>query len=175
MSDLLNEYLAGFYDSPEGLAELAPIRTQQSMEIPNKMIFTLLEMERETGIRTQGVYNKNGTSTSSQAASPWHFSFYFMLAAIFDEKRYAESLRKLSTSIQFFQQQNTFNPDKEIRFTVEPVKLSFHELNNVWSMFGSHHYPAFFGKLRMLVFDGMEIIREVPLIKESGRSSGIKR
>lgn len=168
IADHTNDYLVSFYDSLEQLVEVNSIRLNSTNELPNKIVITLLNLERETGIGKSSGYRNGISNDLIKSAVPWYFNLNFMMAAVFDEKRHIESLEKLSTAIEFLQM-NSYFKIKNMTFTVEPVSLSLQELNNIWSMMGSHHYPAFFGKLRMIQFDGQQIKQVVSRVSNPRR------
>jgi hypothetical protein len=47
--------------------------------------------------------------------------------------------------------------DMEIPFAIEPVNLSFHELSNLWGIFGGIYYPSVLCRIRTLTVDEQEI------------------
>lgn len=171
VAEQINDYLASFYDSLEQLVEVNSIRLNSTNELPNKIVITLLNLERETGIGNPASYRNVNSMDLAKNASPWFFNLNFMMAAVFDEKKHVESLEKLSTAIEFLQTNSLFKL-KNISFSIEPVSLNLQELNNVWSMMGSHHYPAFFGKLRMVQFNGKQIKQVVSRVSKPGRMVG---
>ncbi|MDL2256543.1 Pvc16 family protein [Parabacteroides sp. OttesenSCG-928-G06] len=159
ISNLLNEYLDSYYESMENQAEVGAIRSFSTVEIPNKIIFSFINMERETGIGNAVTYQSAGDNRVQQTNSPWYFTLTFLMAAVYDEKRYTESVEKLSTSIAFLQQNSTIRFNNNLKFTIEPITLNIQELSNLWGIMGGHHYPAFFGKIRLLTFDSEQISR----------------
>lgn len=159
LGDELCDYMNSHFNSLEKLVEIGSIRVNTESETPNKIIITLLSMERETGVGRGTSSRSYSSSSVQQSNEPWHFHLYFVMAAVFEEKRYAESIEKLNASIEFLQMTKSFTPNNSSSFTVEPVSYTMHELSNLWGMMGGHHYPAFFGKIRMLTFDGQRINR----------------
>ena len=89
-------------------------------------------------------------------APPLLLNLNLMLAAVYDEKRYAESLDILSDTLKFIQSVPIFEVDG-MAYTVEIVTLSSQDLNNIWTMLGGQYYPSVVCKLRRLVIDAEEI------------------
>ena len=75
-----------------------------------------------------------------------------MLAAVYDEKRYAESLSVLSETLLFIQSHPFFELDGQ-KYTVEIVTLSAQDINNFWTTLGGQYYPSVMCKLRRLTID----------------------
>lgn len=167
LTDSLSDYLGNSFNSLEKLAEVNSIKVNPNAGIPNKIIISLINIEREAGMTN---FNPQGAFSSGvlkQKNSPWFFNMYFVMAAVFDDKLYEESLRILSTAIEFLQSNQKFQPDKALPFMIEPVTLSIHEQNNIWAMMGGHHYPAFFGKIKLLAYDGQQISRVVSRVSKT--------
>lgn len=157
LTGLLNEYLNAFYDVPEGMAELGSPDISDE-EPANKLLVSLLNIERETAMGIAGNYQPvAGGSTSAQQNPAWHLNLYFVVAAVFDKKRYAESLKALSKALGFLQQQSAFRLSDGQRFTLEPVTADTQELTNLWSILGGKYYPSVICKIRKLTIDGHEI------------------
>ena len=156
LTALLNEYLNAFYDVPEGMAELGSPDTSDE-EPANKLLVTLLNIERETAMGIAGNYQPASGGTSAQKNPAWHLNLYFTVAAVFDKKRYAESLKALSKALGFLQQQSTLRLADGQAFSLEPVTANTQELTNLWSILGGKYYPSVICKIRKLTIDGNEI------------------
>ena len=85
-----------------------------------------------------------------------------MLAAVYDEKRYSESLSVLSETLTFMQSRPSFDLNGQM-YTIEIVTLSAQDINNIWTTLGGQYYPSVMCKLRRLTIDA----------KETSGSSGI--
>lgn len=151
----LKEYLDSFYEFPEEIAELGPIMSTGNGPV-NKLCLSLLNIERETAIGIQGSYRETADSYL-KTVPPWHLNLYFILAAVYEEKRYAESLKFLSTAIEFIQLHPYIEIPDGRKISMEPVTINLEGLNNIWGMFGGKYYPSIIGKLRGLTFDGNDI------------------
>ncbi len=166
MATLLSDHLSIYYSSVEKLVEVGSAKPQPGTEAPNKIILTLLNIERETGVGPAVSIRSQTTGNLSKTAASWYFNLFFVMAAVFEGKRYVESVEKLGTAIGFLQQYNTLTLPDGSRIVVEPVTVNMQELNNIWSMMGGQHYPSFLGKIRLLAVDGGQIDRTVPRIRQ---------
>ena len=87
-----------------------------------------------------------------------------VVAAVFEESRYAESLSFFSEALRFIQSCPAFLVD-DVRYTVEIVSLGLQEMNNVWSCMGSQCFPAVMCKIRRLLISSGNITKVKPVNK----------
>ena len=153
-AERLEEYLSRLHHQPEGLATVGLIGNG-SEEHPNKMVVSLLNVERETagGISAPVQRTPEGYARLSP---PLLLNLNVMLAAVYDERRYAESLSVLSDTLKFIQSAPRFEVDGA-GYTIEIVSISTQDMNNVWTLLGGQYYPSVVCKLRRLVLDAEEI------------------
>ena len=153
-AERLNEYLLALHHQPEGMADVNFIGNTTE-ENPCKMIISLLSVERETA---------GGISAPVQRTSegyirtvlPLMLNLNVMMAAVYDERRYIESLSVLSDTLKFIQSSPRFGVDGTV-YTIEIMTLSVQDLNNVWTLLGGQYYPSVVCKIRRLVLDSEEI------------------
>ena len=106
---LLEEYLSRFHNRPEGLAT-AGLIGNSAEERPNKMVISLLNMERETaGGISSGVRRTEEGYARTQP--PLLMNMDVMLAAVFDERQYGAVLEILSDTLRFLQSTPSFQAD----------------------------------------------------------------
>ena len=150
----LNEYLTRFHNQPEGLATVGLIG-KGGEDSPCKMVVSLLNLERETagGIGSPVRHTSGGYVSTPP---PILLNLNVMMAAVYDEKRYAESLSVLSSTLTFVQSTPRFSIKNEW-YTVEMVPLSTMDLHNIWTTMGGQYYPSVVCKIRRLVIDAGEI------------------
>ena len=158
----LDEYLRRKFPQPEGGAEAGLIGSSTD-EKPCKLIVSLINIERETAGGISAGFNRN-SSDYMRTYPPLLLNLDLMLAAIYDEKRYTESLSVLYEALLFIQSHPFFELDGQ-KYTVEIITLSAQDINNIWTTLGGQYYPSVMCKLRRLVVDA----------KEAGGSSGITR
>lgn len=151
----LDEYLARFHHQPEGLAEVGSLGNSTA-EKPCKLVVSLISVERETagGISAPVQQTADGYC---RMAPVLQLNLNVMLAAVYEEKRYAESLSILSDTLRFIQITPKFVVDG-VSYTIEIVTLSTQDLNNVWTLLGGQYYPSVVCKIRRLVLDTKEIM-----------------
>lgn len=150
----LDEYLSGFHHRPEGLATVGQIGNATE-ERPNKMVLSLLNVERETtgGISAPIQRTPDGYTRTQP---PLLLNLNVMLAAVFDERQYAESLSVLTDTLRFIQSTPKFTVERT-DYTIEIVTLSIQDMNNVWTLLGGQYYPSVVCKIRRLTLESEEI------------------
>lgn len=150
-AERLEEYLSRFHHRPEGLATVGQIGNNTE-ERPNKMVVSLLNVERETtgGISTPVQRTEGGYA---RMQPPLLLNLNVMLAAVFDERQYAESLSLLTDTLSFIQSVPRFEVDGTW-YTIEIVNLTLQDLNNMWTLLGGQYYPSVACKIRRLCIDG---------------------
>ena len=80
-----------------------------------------------------------------------------MLAAVYENRRYAESLSVLSETLAFIQSMPRFKTGRE-SCTVEVVPMSTMDLHNIWTTMGGQYYPSVICKVRGLTIDSSSIV-----------------
>nr|WP_129734275.1 DUF4255 domain-containing protein [Parabacteroides goldsteinii] len=151
----LDEYLRRLHHQPEGMAEVGFIGNGSEMK-PNKMVVSLISVERETTGGISAPIQRDGNGYA-RITPPLLLNLNIMLAAVYDEKQYTESLSVLSDTLKFVQSVPKFEIDR-IGYTIEIVTLSSQDLNNVWTTLGGQYYPSVMCRIRRLVIDAEEII-----------------
>lgn len=157
LADQMNEFLLSYYSRAEVMVEVGVIEPTSDEESSDKIILSVLNIQRETSMGISNPYLKTDSARLSKKSSPWFLNIDFLVAAVFAPKGYGESLKVLSDCISFLQQNSTIRLPEGQKITLEPVTLGTQELSNVWSILGGHYYPSVLCKARMLAFDGTEI------------------
>lgn len=160
----LDEYLSRLHHQPEGLAEVGFIGNSTD-EKPGKIVVSLLNIERETAGGISAPVQQTTDGKYTRMTPPLLLNLNIMLAAIYDERRYAESLSILTDTLRFIQSVPVFELDGE-RYTVEIITLSAQDINNIWSTLGGQYYPSVMCKLRRLVIDTQEVISSGTVMKK---------
>lgn len=150
----LEEYLSAFHRQPEGLTAVGPIRNSTE-ERPNKLMVCLLNVERETSGGIAATVQKS-TDGYVRLQPPLLLNLNVMLAAVYDERRYGESLSVLSDTLRFIQSAPRFRVENS-DYTLEIVTLSIQDMNNVWTLLGGQYYPSVVCKIRRLTIDSENI------------------
>lgn len=149
----LDEYLRRKFPQPEGVVDVGIIGNS-SEERPCKLIISLVNIERETAGGISGSIRRNG-SEYERSYPPLLLNLDLMLASVYDEKRYAESLSVLSETLTFMQSRPYFELNGQM-YTIEVVTLSAQDINNIWTTLGGQYYPSIMCKLRRLTIDARE-------------------
>lgn len=150
----LEEFLSAFHHQPEGLTTVGPIGNSTS-ERPDKMVVCLLNVERETSGGITGPIQKNADGYV-HLQPPLLLNLNVMLAAVYDERRYGESLSVLSDTLRFIQSTPRFRVENT-DYTIEIVTLSTQDMNDVWTLLGGQYYPSVVCKIRRLTIDSENI------------------
>ena len=153
-AERLEEYLSRLHRQPEGLATVGLIGSAGE-ECPNKVVISLVNLEKETsGAMT---YMQRSGSGFVGKGAPLMMNMHVMLAAVYDGKRYGESLSVLSETLAFIRSTPKFQVDGYV-YTMEIVPMSTMDLHNIWTTMGGQYYPSVICKLRGLAIDSSEII-----------------
>lgn len=159
----LDEYLRRKFPQPEGVVEVGFIG-KGSDEKPCKLIISLVNIERETAAGISGGIRR-GSSEYERSYPPILLNLDLMLAAVYDEKRYAESLSVLSETLTFVQSHPSFEFEGQL-YTIEIVTLSAQDTNNIWTTLGGQYYPSVMCKLRRLAIDAREVSGSSSIARE---------
>lgn len=150
-AERLEEYLNRLHRRPERLATVGMI-SNFTEECPNKMVVSLLNVERETAGGTVVPLQRTADGSYVRQPSPLLLDLNIMLAAVFDEREYEESLSLLSDTLGFIQSTPRFEMDG-MSYTIEVVNISTQDMNNVWTLLGGQYYPSVVCKIRQLIID----------------------
>ena len=150
-TERLEEYLSRTHRRPEGLATVGMIGNSTE-ERPNKMVVSLLNVERETTGGITAPVQRTADGGYARLQPPLLLNLNVMLAAVFDERQYDESLSLLSDTLGFIQSVPKFEVDGT-GYTIEVVNISTQDMNNVWTLLGGQYYPSVVCKIRRLTID----------------------
>lgn len=149
----MDEYLRRKFPQPEGVVEVG-FMGNGANEKPCKLILSLVNVERETAGGISATSQRDG-SEYKRGNPPILLNLNLILAAVYDERRYTESLSVLSEALTFIQSHPAFNVDGRA-YTVEIVALSAQDINNIWTTQGGQYYPSVMCRLRRLMIDAEE-------------------
>lgn len=150
-TERLDEYLSGFHHCPEGMATVEQIGGNTE-ECPNKMVMSLLNVERETSGGISAPVQRRAGESYVRLQPPLLLNLNVILAAVFDKRQYAVSLSVLTDTLRFIQSMPRFTVEG-MDYTIEIVSLSPQDLNNVWTLLGGQYYPSVVCKIRRLTLD----------------------
>lgn len=153
-AERLDEYLSRNRHQPEGLATVGLIGSAGE-ESPNKVVISLVNLEKEAS-GDMSYMQRSGSGFVGKGA-PLMMNMHIMLAAVYESRRYAESLSVLSDTLAFIHSLPKFSTGKET-CTVEVVPMSTMDLHNIWTTMGGQYYPSVICKVRGLAIDSSAIV-----------------
>lgn len=175
----LNGYLNTRYPSVEPHAVLSALLNQDGTVPPaieNKLVLSLVNVEREAAMPSSGMQARSGGSGYSQSTPALNLNLYLLVTAHFGSN-YTESLKFLSGALTFFQGKPVFQaqnspgfPKELDKLGLDMVSLDFQALNNLWSNLGGKYLPSALYKVRMISVQEGRIGALVPGASGSGAS-----
>jgi hypothetical protein len=168
----INDYLKLKFSSNGNYLELSNLLDQDGSLATidtNKIIATLVNIEKETaiGMNHQMRSNDNGKYTSMNP--PVFINLYVLFTSVYTGKNYTEGLKFISSIIEYlqgvlvFDHSNTPQLSPKIdKLTFEIVNLDMQNLSQLWGAIGGKYMPSILYKVRMLSFD-QEYIKAEPV------------
>lgn len=188
---LLNDLLNGFILQKDPLNLLGavpkPVLLTNIVDQENKLLknggdfifMSLVNIEEETVGKSQLPYFKTPDDKLNVLNPDIKLNLYIQFAAFSDDTQstppaYERSLKLLDQVVLFFQYRNVFSAsqyavllDNNIeKLIIDPISLTFEQLNHLWATLGAKYLPSIIYKCRMLTFREAVISHEAPLIKE---------
>ncbi|MFZ5964779.1 DUF4255 domain-containing protein [Thalassococcus sp. BH17M4-6] len=158
----LNAYLRQRLSAEEDLARLAspaPLQGGSTEEIEDKLLITLVNLEREGIARNASQTTRPQGDGYVRVPQPLNINLIFMASARFQDK-YATGLKVLGNVVGFFQANPLFTPQSHPelpphlqRLSVEWREMDLQAMHNLWSAMGSNYMPSAVYKARMLVVE----------------------
>jgi hypothetical protein len=143
------------------------------------VIMTLVNTEEETVGKSQLPYFKTADDKLSVLNPDIKLNLYIQFAAFSDkavgnQTPYSRALKLLDQVVFFFQYRNVFSgsqypmlQDGGIeKLIIEPVSLTFEQLNHLWATMGAKYLPSVIYKCRTITFREAVVSPELPLITE---------
>jgi hypothetical protein len=177
--DQLNDQLGSRASGSEPsavLANLCNLDGTVPIEIENKVVLSLVNVERDaTGTSAGPRHTAQGNDFTGRSA-PLNLNLYLLISASFS--KYEEALRSLTAVLGYFQAKPVFTPHSASTFprgleklTVEIVNLDMQGLNNLWGNIGGKYLPSVLYKARMLTVDEGWITEQVGGISATDTAS----
>ena len=178
LSDELNEYLQIKSNDPDTqriiLSNVAISSEGGSgLGIPdNHLGMSLINIEEERVFKDQRTAFINADGITEHMNPELKLNIYVLISANYQDsvasgssEDYKEGLKQLSYVISFFQAKNVFNKDNSPtlaeasidKLVVELYSYSFEQLNNFWSVLGTHYLPSVLYKIRVITFQEQAI------------------
>jgi hypothetical protein len=141
-----------------------------SNEDKSNAFISLVNIEEDRISKSQENFVRNGNVITYK--NPKIYLNLYLLFSV-NLNSYAESLKRLSFIIQFFQYQNVFTPlnSPSLPANVEELildlyTLSFQDLNNLWGILGSKYLPSAMYKLRLITISEEFVQGEAGFVSE---------
>jgi hypothetical protein len=173
----LNLHLKGIYGGNEEYAILSNLANISGNEISagnNKMVLTLTNVQKESvfGGERHSIQSNNN-NTLSVKYIPLSLNLHLLISASFSDNNYDESLKYLSTTMEYFQanplfQQSAF-PDLDQRISqlsIEIESLSLQDQSHLYGLLGVKYLPSVLYKIRMITIDSNKVIKDAPIINK---------
>jgi len=173
LSDELNEYLKIKSNDPETtriiLSNVA-ISTDSGSSVgfpDNHLGMSLINIEEERVFKDQRTSFINADGLTEHMNPDLKLNLYILISANYQDsvasgssEDYKEGLKQLSYVISFFQARNVFTKDSNPtlaqssigKLIVELYSYNFEQLNNFWSVLGTHYMPSVLYKVRVVIF-----------------------
>lgn len=176
IKDTLNNYLMTQMKLTESVVVINPIVGTEGKSIAeneNKLVISLINLENESNqpynVRYSHVNNKQVANVQPDV----RFNLDLLLAANFSV--YEESLKFLSSAIGFFQLNPSLDEVRTPQIPKQVGRLDFHveslnyfEMHNLWSSMGAKYQPSIVYKVRLVKFQGEEIVNVSNSIVQTG-------
>jgi len=169
----LNGFLGTVFPASEPYAVLSSLAQQDGSPPPgieNKILITLINVERDTTAFAPNLPARTEAGLATRVNPPLNLNINFLISASF-AANYLEALRFLSSSMGFFQSKPVFTPQNSPAFprglerlTVEMVNLSIPDLQNLWASAGAKYLPSALYKARMITIQDGWVVERVPTI-----------
>ena len=164
----LNDPLNGLKDD-DGEGNIAVVNNiakhedEDSTNLKNKVVITLLTVEEESTMKNTPRYNKLKTTPVSYEleSAPAYLNLYVMIAA--NRDAYDKSLANVSKVIEIFQTNNVLGSDG-FTFRIELHSIPFEQLSYVWGLLGGKIMPFAFYKISVIKIAAATEPEDVQLI-----------
>lgn len=173
LSDELNEFLKIKSNDPDTtriiLSNVAISSGAGSgVGIPdNHLGMSLINIEEERVFKDQRTAFINSDGLTEHMNPDLRLNLYILISANYQDsiasgssEDYKEGLKQLSYVISFFQSKNVFTNDNSPtladssiqKLIIELYSYNFEQLNNFWSVLGTHYLPSVLYKVRVITF-----------------------
>ncbi len=171
LSDELNEYLkirSNDLETPRIILSSVAISGDSGSSVgfpDNHLGMSLINIEEERVFKDQRTSFTNADGLTEHMNPDLRLNLYILIAANYQDSvasgtsvDYKEGLKQLSYVISFFQAKNVFTKDSTPKLAetsieklvVELYSYSFEQLNNFWSVLGTHYMPSVLYKVRVI-------------------------
>jgi len=174
----LNQALVNTFHADDELVVMNNV-IQTDGSIPtinqNRVVVSLVNIEKETN-KQYNHYNRPLEANKYSAGSPSEFyNLDLLFSANFDQ--YNESLKMLGAVIAYFQGHSSLTATESSaipagikKIDLEPEKLVFHEMHNLWTAMGAKYQPSLMYKVRLLNIQSAQVKGVLPSVLQTATS-----
>ncbi|GEO11939.1 DUF4255 domain-containing protein [Segetibacter aerophilus] len=177
LKDPLN--MVGALANPVVLSNIVDQENHLFNKTGDFVVMTLVNTEEETVGKSQLPYLKTPDDKLHVQNPDIKLNLYIQFAGFSDttsgpQSAYERALILLDQVVFFFQYRNVFSKKHYPvlmaagieKLIIEPISLTFEQLNHLWATMGAKYLPSVIYKCRMLTFRETVVSPETPLIKE---------
>jgi hypothetical protein len=177
---------AGALTSPVVLSSLVDQENHLIHNGGDFIFMTLVNSEEETVGKSQLAYSVSPEDKLYVTNPDLKLNLYIQFAAFSDSNSstlpaYQRSLLLLDQVILFFQFRSVFSKSQYPvlmnsgieKLIIEPVSLTFEQLNHLWATQGARYLPSVIYKCRTLIFREEVISQEKQMIKEISTDNSV--
>lgn len=177
LKDPLNS--AGALISPVVLDSIVNQKNEPLHTGGDFVFMNLVNIEEETVGKSQLPYLRTADDKLNVQNPDIKLNLYVQFSAFSDsttggQNPYTRALKLLDQVILFFQFRNVFHASHYPvlaengmeKIIVEPISLTFEQLNHLWATLGAKYLPSVLYKIRTLTFRETGITPQQPLIRE---------
>ncbi len=159
----LNQYLKRQHNIPKDLVIISDLGDRSTRATENQVVATLVNIVRDHFPKepNQVLLNGNSRNAVNQGYRAVYINLYLMFVANFYAEHYSESLKFVSSIIEYFQHTMVYErkrhpdlPQGIEKLLMEMENLDLKELHNIWTLINGKYMPSVLFKVRMLPFDG---------------------
>ncbi len=182
VSGQLNQYLQRTFDLTEDIVVVSNILEQDGSlpsHVDNKLAMFLVNIAKDE-FPHRRVPN-GAMAGDSQAVinyAPVYLNLYVMFAGNFSGSNYTESLKFISSAIDYFQRRPVFDhgnaPELDPRIeklVLDIENLPITDLANLWGILSGRYMPSILYKMRMVAYDSADIVTQVQTTQEPQTSA----
>ena len=180
IQECLNEHINRQFKLDDKIVVLSNLINKDgkvSSSNENKVILSLVNVEQDISLKNLQPPPRDPSGVL-KSNLPLDTNCYILVAANFYESNYRTGLKFISSIIQFFQANPSWNKQNSPGLPVEIVQMkielytqSFEQLNHLWSALGCKYMPSILYKVRLITINNNIIVEQLPGIKPIGDES----
>jgi hypothetical protein len=165
IQDVLDQHLKNRFALDETCVIINNLTDTQGQTPPtnkNKLVVSLINIEKESARPFYNRYEKLPGGQFADIPVSGRFNLDLMLSAGFDD--YKEALKFLETGMALFQvcpcwDKTRFSniPAGITRLDFETEKISYHQMQSLWTAMGAKYQPSIVYKVRMLTLNDEQV------------------